>query len=233
MRAETVRQQLEQSIRDGRFKPGERLPSERELGLLFNVSRVSVREATKALAAMGYIEARPGSGNFVLDRAARGEREALQGWVVKNADELVDLYRARGALELLAARKVLERGDESLIARIVDAHEAFSTAVSRSAEVDELAVLDIRFHRSIVEASQSRILAELVYDTHAYLGLESRRVTLGPPDGDAARSAREHAAVVAALVAGDAEAAAAAITAHVESVCAVVDAMKGCPVNVS
>jgi GntR family transcriptional repressor for pyruvate dehydrogenase complex len=64
-------------IAEGRLKPGNRLPSERELVRQLEVSRASVREALRALGARGIIEVKPGSGSFVR---GSGEEEAMPTW---------------------------------------------------------------------------------------------------------------------------------------------------------
>ena len=61
---EQVVQQIQEGIRSGSLVPGQRLPTERELGESFGVSRAVVREALKVLAAMGLVESRQGSGNY-------------------------------------------------------------------------------------------------------------------------------------------------------------------------
>jgi GntR family transcriptional repressor for pyruvate dehydrogenase complex len=66
LRADAVLRQLEAAISLGQFRPGERLPSERELVELFGVSRLSVREGIRSLICMGLVEARQGRGYFVV-----------------------------------------------------------------------------------------------------------------------------------------------------------------------
>ena len=64
---EVIVQQIKDQIKKGILKPGEKLPSERELASLLGVSRTSVREAIKALSFSGYLEVIQGKGNNVLD----------------------------------------------------------------------------------------------------------------------------------------------------------------------
>src|SRR3954471_19564154 len=67
-RYEQVAERLAGDIRSGAYAPGERLPSERELARILEVSRASVREAIGALQVAGVVETRPGSGTFVSSR---------------------------------------------------------------------------------------------------------------------------------------------------------------------
>lgn len=55
---------------DPAYRPGAKLPNEPRLCELFGVSRTTLREAVRSLAAQGYVEVRRGSGTFVLDRAS-------------------------------------------------------------------------------------------------------------------------------------------------------------------
>ena len=68
--------QIEEAIVDGRLRPGDRLPSERELAETFGVSRASVREALRALEVFGVVVARrgtgPDAGSIVADGAGEG-----------------------------------------------------------------------------------------------------------------------------------------------------------------
>src|SRR5205807_3545845 len=66
-----IAEQLRKLMTKGEFKPGERLPAERDLAKQLGVSRPSVREALIALEVEGWVEVRTGSGIFVLERAKR------------------------------------------------------------------------------------------------------------------------------------------------------------------
>jgi len=63
--SEEIVSQIKDLISNGELKPGERIPSERELAAFLGVSRPSVREAIMVLEAMGFLESRQGGGNFV------------------------------------------------------------------------------------------------------------------------------------------------------------------------
>src|SRR3954464_15711113 len=72
-RYEQIAERLAGDIRSGLLAPGERLPSERELARVLEVSRASVREAIGALQVQGVVETRPGAGTFVSARPPVGE----------------------------------------------------------------------------------------------------------------------------------------------------------------
>src|SRR6476469_7382201 len=91
-----IAEQLRALITSGEFKPGERLPAERDLAKQMGVSRPSVREALIALEVEGWVEVRTGSGVFVLDRTHK-----------RKADTKVP-DNEWGPLEIIRARRVIE-----------------------------------------------------------------------------------------------------------------------------
>ena len=97
-------------IRSGQWDPGSRLPSERELARLFEVSRTAVREALKALQLAGEIETRLGEGSFVLEsRRSEADEEALVG----AGQSIVSKLQARQALEIASGVLAIKNASES------------------------------------------------------------------------------------------------------------------------
>jgi DNA-binding FadR family transcriptional regulator len=219
LRSTQVRQHLETAIERGDYKPGDRLPSERELTEIFGVSRVSVREAISSLEAVGLVEVRHGNGCFVTEPGAgRGDR-----WLALHQDEALELLTVRGALDEVAAREAAHRAGAAqgsdVVAGIRAAHEAFATAEEAGAPVEELSALDVAFHMSIAEASGSPLLADLLRDLHRH-SADASRAQAYVLAGRAEMSAREHAAILDAIEAGHVVGAGAAAAAHVQRVSA-------------
>ena len=216
LRSTQIREQLERAIVLGEFKPGERLPSERELSSAFGVSRVSVREALRWLEAVGMITVAAGRGCFVAE-ARNGFALPLRRWLSIHCNEVLELLKVREALDALAAEEVTRNADASTKARIVDASEAFENAVSSvdPLSVERLVELDMAFHDLLADASESFLLALLVRDLNAYLS-EAREITLAT-DERQRKSAAEHQAIVDAVLAQDPSRARAAAAAHVAS----------------
>jgi DNA-binding FadR family transcriptional regulator len=101
---ETV-ERLLQAIKLGVVEPGERLPSERDLAGRFNVSRVTLREAIKALQDAGYVESRRGryGGTFVQERLPRRGKASVRRLAREMASGLDDALVFRRVLEVGAA----------------------------------------------------------------------------------------------------------------------------------
>lgn len=213
-RSAAVREQLAEAVRRGDYRPGDKLPSERELAEMFGVSRVSIREAIRSLEAIGLVEVKHGAGTMVVDPAQRATRD-LTRWMEVNRGEVLDLLLVRAALDELAGEEAAARGDAEAIAAIRAAHAAFNAAVAGD-EIGRLAALDMSFHLAVAEAAGSELLRNLLAELHGHLA-ESRAVFFSP-EGRAAHSAKEHGAILAAIERGDRARARRATKAHIASV---------------
>lgn len=143
-------------IRERKLKPSDRLPPERELAELMQVSRPSLREALKALEVMNLIEIRQGAGAFVRRLDPESIVEHLE--FVFNMDEtlLQDLYQARKMLESTIARLAAQNiTDEELRALEANANAA-ANAVDRP---EEFLRLDVEMHEMILKAAGNRVMA--------------------------------------------------------------------------
>lgn len=214
---EQVRNQIHRAIVEGEFAPGDKLPSERQFVEMLGVSRVSVREAIRALEAVGMVEVFHGRGSFVAADRNDAYASSFRGWLSVHRDEVLDLLRIRGALDELAAESAAALDDSTGVEAIGEARAAFRVATEDpESSLEELVASDVAFHDAIAVASGSPLLVDLLGELHSYMA-ESRHVTLAPP-GRPARSAAEHDAIVAAIEAGDPAKARAAAAKHVEGV---------------
>lgn len=212
-RTQQVREQLEAAIERGDYAAGDRLPSERELVELLGVSRVSVREAIRALEAVGLVRVEHGRGCFVAESRSDQYASSFSHWLTVHKDEIFELLKVRGALDELAAEAAATEADAAAVARLVVLNADFRAA---GATMQELVDHDVAFHEGIAEASASPLLCDLLRELHLTFN-ESRRATL-QPQGRPDESAREHDAIIAAIEKGDPQAARAAVAAHLASV---------------
>lgn len=210
-----VKAQLLEWIEDGRYKPGDALPSERELQATFNVSRVSVREAMVSLEAVGLVEIEHGRGCYVSRGVAELVRKPFAVWMKVNRDEIVGLLKVRSALDGLAAYEAADHGDQQDLDRVVAAHEAFAHAVKNDVEAVQLTSLDKKFHFSIAVASRLKITQDLL-TTLDHNVVNSHRRTMAM-DGRPPESVKEHARIVNALLDGNSARAQKAAADHVKS----------------
>jgi DNA-binding FadR family transcriptional regulator len=207
-----IAEQIARLIRRGEYKPGERLPPERDLAKMLQVSRPSVREALIALEVEGYVEVRVGSGVYVTR-----QRPAARG-----GDPLPE---DSGPFELIAARRLLESECAALAARNagpaqVRRMKAALAAMQRDRRRSVMPLdNDRRFHLEIAEASGNSALALAVrtlWDQRTgplFLRLEHHFDT--PELWDAAIA--EHAAVMGAIERHDANGARGAMRNHMDA----------------
>ena len=216
---EVVVEGIKAMITSGELSAGARLPVEKDLAERLGVSRGPLREGVRALALMGVLETRQGAGTYVtaLDPATL---LAPLGVLVdlQHPGAVVDLMVVRRVLEVeAAARAALRFGDEDL--EEAEAVLARMEALLAQEVVEHEAVMeaDVDFHRVIARASDNAILAAMIE------GLSSRTVRARTwralhEEGVEHRTHAEHRAVLAALTAGDPDAARLRMAVHLVGV---------------
>ncbi len=195
---DVVIEQLRGEIRAGVWRVGERIPTEPELASRLGVGRNTIRESVRALAHVGLLEVRQGSGTYV--RAV----SELPGAVRRRlADaEVRDVYEVRRSLEVEAARLAARRRTDTDLAAIDEAL-ALRRQATGQADVEAFVAADAHLHDLIVRAAHNPLLSEL-YGTIR----DAVRATLRQRVEDSGDWS-DHDALVAAITAGDAAAAAA------------------------
>jgi len=210
--------QLQALMAAGTLKPGEKLPSTKELCERFGVGRSTMREALSALKAMGLIEIRQGGGCRVLAPSPAGfvppELESLR----MNRETLLHLLEARRTLEVAnAAIAAAKRTDADLAAlgRIV---ADMGDAIGNDAAGERT---DIAFHKALARMTHNPILERLFDSIVSQLESairEVRRVELYANRSVAERLLREHQAIYAAVANRDEQQAARRMTQHLQHV---------------
>lgn len=185
------------AIVDGRFPPGAPLRLQ-DLSSQLGMSMMPVREAIRKLAAMDIVEMEPRRGARVRE---------------KSLEDLQDTYFSRGVLETAAIKEAAKRAanqdHERAAAALVEQEEA-------QARGDLVAARDAheRFHFALYEASRRPWLVRSILP--GWRNSERYRVATMTLEGTSAQRMREHQQMLAAVRSGDAEAAAAALSAHLQ-----------------
>ena len=164
---EEVFSQIRRLIRDGRFKAGDQLPSERELAETFRVSRTSVREALRALESQGLIVSRTGMGNFVADLPVESLVGPLAKMLIDEKRTLADVFEMRRLIEPHIAALAAERATERDIAQLKRIVAKQTEAVGRGETGVEA---DAELHYSIGRATQNQALQKLISGLMEILG---------------------------------------------------------------
>jgi DNA-binding FadR family transcriptional regulator len=148
-----VADDLERRILAGEFRPGDHLPSERELCSQYGVSRPVIREVLAGLVETGFIEVHPGRGSYVREVAVDDLSMSLTRAATRAGITARDLVFARVGLECSAvelAASQPSRPIEELRASL-EAHDRATTVVS-------MAQTDLDFHEAVVAASRNPVL---------------------------------------------------------------------------
>jgi DNA-binding FadR family transcriptional regulator len=210
---ETV-ERLLTAIRLGLVAPGEKFPAERQLAGQLGVSRLTLREALRALQQAGFVESRRGrfGGTFVTASPPAPGRAGLVRLVREDAGKLEDV---------LAFRIAVETGAAQLLAGLPARERAGVTAVLESrlaalagAGPRDYRRLDTMFHLALAELTGSSLLADACAAARMRTNDLLNAIPLLPANLD--HTAAQHAGIVAAIAAGDAERARRAVTEHLD-----------------
>lgn len=148
---ELVTEQILAMIQSGQFQPGDKLPSQKELETMMNVSRPTLREAMSRLIVMGLLEARQGQGYFVT----RPEMQIHYPTFVENIDQskMQELLEARIFFESSLAQMAAIMATDEEIAELMD----YVTNIERPDNPSELE--GNRFHQMVADIAHNSILA--------------------------------------------------------------------------
>ena len=200
---------IQDQIRKGNLRPGQRLPTERELSGALGVSRPTVREAVQSLAAMNILDVRHGSGTFVASLNIGEVLMPLRFALELTTPAFDHLYEVRVLLEPLAAELAAKRATKEQLKAI---QASLARVNKRGHTSEERVELDIELHSLIVAASQNELLITLIKSLEV-LARRSRQLTIAVP-GVAARARKRHSELVDAIVSRKPAAAREAMAAH-------------------
>jgi len=157
--SELIIDRMKELIVGRELGPGDRLPSERELAGEFGVSRTSMREAIKALIALGLLESRTGDGTYVRTNLSESVLEPLS-WAVLLAEGVgPDLAEARRVMEPGIAALAAERATASDKERLLETLDAMRQAIGNPPGAAEA---DLEFHLALAKSTHNQILVEVM-----------------------------------------------------------------------
>jgi DNA-binding FadR family transcriptional regulator len=202
--SETVAERLREQIHEGGLTPGERLPGHRELADAFSVGLSSIREAISMLASEGLIETRAGRGTFVRERSGRLTIVARGQALTRR--EIEEVIEAREVLELQLTAMAAERASADDIARLKRCLAAMEAAVD---DAVAYADADVELHLAIAAAARNRFLQQAIEQIRSLMrqNMQISSATAERRMGTLQISLDSHRQLVAAIEAGDAQAA--------------------------
>lgn len=214
-----VVRQIELLILRGILRPGERLPSERELSDRLGVSRPSLREAISGLQDKGLLTPKAGAGIFVTDVLGSAFSDALIALFAAHDEAVFDYISFRRDMEGLAGERAARLGSDTDLAVIQSVFDKMEAAHTKRAPSDE-ARYDADFHLAIIEASHNVIMLHMMRSMYQLLreGVFYNRKMMFKQRVTRDVLLDQHRAINDALQARDAAATKAAITAHLDYV---------------
>ena len=210
-----VTAQIEKLILRGILRPGERLPSERELSERMGVSRPSLREAVAELQDKGLLTTRAGAGIFVADVLGSAFSPALIRLFGRHDEAVFDYLSFRRDMEGLAAERAARYGTVSDLKVIQTVYDKMEAAHAKRNPADE-ALLDADFHLAIIEASHNVVMLHMMRSMYQLLreGVFYNRQVMFKQRATRQSLLEQHAAINVALQQRDPVAARASVEAH-------------------
>ncbi|POQ99134.1 hypothetical protein AU468_11010 [Alkalispirochaeta sphaeroplastigenens] len=192
---------LKEVIASGKYRPGDRLPTEKELSEMLGVGRSSVREAIKVFQHLGVVESRAAKGTFLRERAHISS-EAIAWALLLGDDDLQDVMELREAIETVCFARLtreLAEGSESAqtVLKALQEQVAVMERAAAGNQVQDLVEADYRFHGHIVRAGGNHLFRALYSSLHAFLSEEIR--SSYTEMAELSEAARDHAEIIAVL----------------------------------
>jgi DNA-binding FadR family transcriptional regulator len=197
--SQSVQQEIKSYVIENKLRPGDPLPSEAAFAEQLGVSRNSVREAAKSLEALGFIEARVGSGLFVGRFSIDLMLDNLPFDVVFDGTDFTQAFNAREYLELGMADDVIKGTSAAAQVRLTELIADWRTATSAGAYRPEL---DLAFHVTLGEGLANHVVSRLVQLLWEVRNRAQASGVIPLPTNLEANLAR-HIAIAAALEARD------------------------------
>jgi DNA-binding FadR family transcriptional regulator len=213
--ATKLREQILADISAGRWRPGDRLPTEVELMLRFGVSRAPVREAMQSLHLLGIVDISPRRGATVRALPVQSvvDLAVLSGSMSGN-DTIGDVFEFRDVMESAIAELSARNARPEQLADLREIIADNRRAVEKDDRAEAQAI-DVRFHGAIAEASGNLVFTAVAAALGGLL-VELRRATGGIP-GASREAFTEHLEIFEAVERGDGPAARRATERHIRN----------------
>lgn len=191
--------------------PGSKLPPERELAASLGVGRSNLREALKVLDLLGLIEIRQGDGTYLRGEPTKLLPQVIEWGILLGSTAAEELVDARVQLEIGVARLAADRAADEDIDTLATLLEQMMNAKDDA----DFADADQRFHLALAVSARNSVLEGMLVNVRSLIHAWILRAASLP--GVRADAVEEHAAILEAIRAGDADVAARSMLAHMTS----------------
>ncbi|MDQ0396496.1 FadR/GntR family transcriptional regulator [Labrys monachus] len=200
---------LQEMIRDGRLRPGDALPPQRDLAEDLKISRATLREALSILATIGQIVARPGGRGFIVNTE---DAISTPSWRFAARYSPREVYQFRYIVESYAAELAAIGHTEQDVEELRESVEAFRAA-TRANDLAAYAQADFEFHQIMLRISRNKLLVDM-HQTFASVLFESQRLATAQR-GNLWNAVNEHERILEAVAMSDPEGASYYMRKHI------------------
>lgn len=170
---EQVMSRIKELISSGKYKPGDKIPTEQELSEIFGVGRSSIREAVKIFNYLGVLKSQTAKGTYVQERS-KISKEALTWSLLLGNDDIEEMIDLRGAIEMWAMIKLyndIKSGKPDAVDTIISLEsivEAMFQAADRK-DKKKLVEYDFTFHHKILAGCGNNLFLSLFETLRSFL----------------------------------------------------------------
>ncbi|MFD0713544.1 FadR/GntR family transcriptional regulator [Paenibacillus sp. GCM10027626] len=195
---DVVIQKLQQYMTEHQLQPGDRFLNEKEMIQLTGVSRTVVREAIKALEAVGVLHVKPGDGIFVSEASVEHLVNQFSLRWLRDPSRMEELLETRTMLELAALEIIIGNADSAKLAAGIQQLEANMAQMRAAIERKQSIIgLDVEFHRLLFKLTGNQTFYELSEVIVQFFD-EVRKSRLSAPEGYGG-TVNDHAEIVRCL----------------------------------
>lgn len=156
--SDQVYEQLKEQLISGVWKQGDKIPSENELVALFNVSRVTVRQALSKLITLGLLETKLGEGTFVKEITPGVYMKEMIPYIYLNKDSFREVLEFRLVIEVETAGIAAEKITDKDIARL---ERCLNRMIDYKDELGKYVHEDLHFHMIIAKSTQNSLIIQV------------------------------------------------------------------------
>jgi GntR family transcriptional repressor for pyruvate dehydrogenase complex len=177
-----VFEQIKAEIATGVWKPGSRIPSESEFVKMFNVSRITVRNALQRLIALELLEIRQGDGTFVREFSADMYMNSLMPMLFLESTQVLQVLEFRKIIEIETGALAVERATEENIEKL---EVIYGKMEKYKADTEKFAAEDLNFHMALAETTKNSLIIKVNYIIKDILSVSMIEIVknLGVTDG--------------------------------------------------
>lgn len=210
--SDEIVEQILALIASGDLKPGQRLPSERELCKNFNAGRSSLREALRCLSIVGVLNAKVGEGTSVAINGGKFLGKFVEWRIITEKHDIEDLMEARIALEAVTAANAALRARDEQLTKLLQVLSKMKDALGNP---NRFADLDLEFHITVATISNNFLICDLVAMIRGQLEKTLQKVLRLP--NAMPLTLKEHTAICNAIRRKDPEAAGRTMQNHIRA----------------